>query len=199
MLSTRLGSFTHVQAVSYSRSMSDEVEFAPSRSIEVRRSKRRKRTVSATREGNVTVIHAPYRISVAELNRITEELIKKLDSQEQRATSNERLLQRASHVSVTYLGSDFVREHPGGLTIKWVSNQTTRWGSCSPHSGTIRITDRLQKVPDYVLDAVILHELIHLIVPNHGPDFYILMNRYEHNDRANAYLDGFTAGLAETS
>ncbi len=169
------------------------------RHIEIRRSKRRKRTVSATREGSVTVIHAPYRISTAELDRITSELISRLDSQEQRASSTERLEERASYVSITYLGKDYVDDPSEGITIKWVTNQTTRWGSCSPHSRVIRITDRLQKAPDYVLDAVILHELIHLIVPNHGPDFQTLMSRYEHNERANAYLDGFTAGLSETS
>ena len=162
--------------------------------IEIRLSKRRKRTVSATREGHITVIHAPHRMSKADLDIYVQELVTKLDARENLATSNARLRDRAAVISKKYLDMDLLTTHPVGVSISWVANQNSRWGSCSPHSGRIRISDRLQRAPEFVLDAVILHELIHLLIPSHGTEFYDLMNRYEHNERAHAYLDGFSAG-----
>ena len=61
--------------------------------------------------------------------------------------------------------------------MAWVSNQGSRWGSCTPARGTIRVSDRVQGVPDWVLDYVLLHELAHLLVVGHRPDFWALMDR----------------------
>jgi len=54
--------------------------------------------------------------------------------------------------------------------------------------GSIRISDRLAEVPDFVLDYVVLHELTHLEVADHGPAFQALMARYRLSDRAEGYL-----------
>ena len=43
---------------------------------------------------------------------------------------------------------------------------------------TIRLSHRLRGMPDYVVDYVLLHELVHLLVPGHGTDFHALMDRY---------------------
>ena len=63
-----------------------------------------------------------------------------------------------------------------------------RWGSCTPTLGTIRISTRLAKFPDWVIDYVIAHELAHLDVPDHSDAFWELTNRYPKAERAIGYL-----------
>lgn len=72
--------------------------------------------------------------------------------------------------------------------IEWRGNMATRWGSCSVHRRTIGLSDRLARFPDWVIDAVIVHELCHLAVPDHGPRFWELANRYPKMERAIGYL-----------
>lgn len=52
-----------------------------------------------------------------------------------------------------------------------IRDQKTRWGSCSAR-GTISINWRLMLAPAAILDYVIVHELCHLLQPNHGPRFW---------------------------
>jgi predicted metal-dependent hydrolase len=48
-------------------------------------------------------------------------------------------------------------------------------------------------MPDWVLDYVLVHELVHLLIPGHGPDFWALVERYPRTERARGYLDGVSA------
>ena len=61
-------------------------------------------------------------------------------------------------------------------------------GSCTPSDGKIRISNRLARMPGWVLDWVIVHELAHLVVPDHGDRFQALVSRYELGERAEGYL-----------
>lgn len=63
---------------------------------------------------------------------------------------------------------------PRSLTIR---DQRTRWGSCSS-SGTLSFNWRLIMVPPTVMDYVVIHELAHMIVPNHSPQFWAQVARY---------------------
>ena len=76
-------------------------------------------------------------------------------------------------------------------SIRWVSNQRSRWGSCTVSTGDIRISDRLQQVPDYVLDAVIVHELTHTFIPNHSKEFYEWADKVPYAERARGYLEAY--------
>ena len=51
----------------------------------------------------------------------------------------------------------------------------SRWGSCSPQTGRIRINTALVAYPARCLDYVIAHELTHLLEPSHGPRFHALL------------------------
>ena len=64
----------------------------------------------------------------------------------------------------------------------WQSKyMTTKWGTCNTSTGKIWLNLQLAKKPIECLEYVILHELIHLKVRNHGPDFVTEMNRYMQN------------------
>ena len=51
----------------------------------------------------------------------------------------------------------------------------TRWGSCNYRTKRIRLNTELVTKPIHLLDYVLVHEMVHLIVPNHGPRFIALM------------------------
>lgn len=66
----------------------------------------------------------------------------------------------------------------------WQSKyMTTKWGTCNTSTGKIWLNLQLTKKPIECLEYVILHELIHLKVRNHGPEFVAEMNRYMQNWR----------------
>ncbi|MFF9087049.1 M48 family metallopeptidase [Streptomyces sp. NPDC014991] len=157
--------------------------------IEVRRSARRRRTVSAYREGDRTVVLIPARMSKAEEQRWVTVMLDKLAAQEsRRVLGDAELGERAERLSAQYFAG---RARPA--SVRWVTNQNTRWGSCTPAEGSIRLSHRLQGMPDYVVDYVLCHELAHLLVPGHGSDFWRLLDAYPRTERARGYLEGVVA------
>jgi predicted metal-dependent hydrolase len=169
------------------------MQAAESGAVEVRRSARRQVTVTAYREGGRTVVLIPARMSRAEERRWVEVMLARLSAQEgRRRPSDEALRTRAVKLAERYLGGEAVP-----VSVRWVENQITRWGSCTPLDGTIRLSTRLRGMPPYVVDYVLLHELAHLIVPGHGSDFWALLSGYPKLERARGYLDGVAhaAGL----
>lgn len=157
--------------------------------VEVRRSSRRRRTVSAYREGDRTIVLIPARMSEAEEQRWITVMLDKLAAQEsKRMLGDGELAERAGRLSQQFLDG---RARPA--SVRWVTNQNTRWGSCTPAEGSIRLSHRLQGMPEYVLDYVLLHELAHLLVPGHGPRFWRLLESYPRTERARGYLEGMVA------
>ncbi|MEU2224502.1 M48 family metallopeptidase [Streptomyces sp. NPDC018347] len=157
--------------------------------IEVRRSARRRRTVSAYREGDRTVVLIPARMSKAEEQRWVALMLDKLAAQEsKRVLGDTELTERAERLSAQYFDG---RARPA--SVRWVTNQNTRWGSCTPAEGSIRLSHRLQGMPEYVVDYVLCHELAHLLVPGHGADFWRLLESYPRTERARGYLEGVAA------
>lgn len=65
--------------------------------------------------------------------------------------------------------------HCTGWTVR---DMHTRWGSCNTNTHHINLSLMLATRSDEELDYVILHELVHTVVPNHGPEFYALMDRF---------------------
>ena len=102
--------------------------------------------------------------------------------------SDATLADRAAKLSAAHLGG---AARP--VSVRWVSDMRTRWGSCTPATATIRISDRLKAVPDWVLDYILVHELAHLLVAGHGPDFWALVANYPRTERARGYLEGLSA------
>lgn len=159
--------------------------------VEVIRSARRRRTVSAYRDGDRTVVRIPAGLSVAEERRWVEEMLQRLSARTSRRTPDDpALAARADALSRRHLP-----EAPAPRSVRWVDNQLARWGSCTPADGTIRISDRLATLPGWVLDYVLVHELAHLLEPGHGRAFWALVGRYPSTERARGFLEGYaTAG-----
>ena len=157
--------------------------------VEVRRSARRRRTVSAYREGDRTVVMIPARMSRAEERRWVALMLERLAKQDRRLRpGDDDLLTRAQDLSRRYLGG---RADPA--SVRWVANQGARWGSCTPVDRTIRLSTRLQGMPTWVVDYVLVHELAHLIVPGHGAAFWAEVAQYPRTERARGYLEGVAA------
>ena len=147
--------------------------------MEVVRSRKRKRTVGAQLRGGVLTVTVPGWMNAGE----TEAWAEKMAASFRRKLTAERidLAARATALARRY-------ELPRPKEIRWADDMTTRWGSCTPTSRTIRISTRLARFPDWVVDSVIVHELCHLEVPGHGADFWRLANRYPKMERAIGYL-----------
>lgn len=156
--------------------------------VEVRRSPRRRRTVSAYRDGDRTVVLLPARMSRAEERHWVDTMVAQLAAKERRTRpSDAELMQRALRLADRYL--------PGAVpsSVRWVDNQHQRWGSCTVQDRSIRLSTRLRGMPEWVLDYVLLHELAHLKVPGHGADFWRLLRDYPQLDRARGFLEGWDA------
>jgi predicted metal-dependent hydrolase len=147
--------------------------------IEVIRSKRRTRTVEASLVEGRLQIRVPYGLSP---QRETELV----------AQASDRVLRKVSSKGIDLMrrAQELAHRHelPKPARVEWSSRQMRRWGSCTPDQGHIRISNRLASVPGWVLDSVLVHELAHLAVADHGPRFQELVNRYELSERAKGYL-----------
>lgn len=157
--------------------------------VEVRRSARRRRTVSAYREGTRIIVLIPATMSRAEEHKWVATMVARLERKARRTTrSDADLMQRAAQLNETYFDG---RATPS--SVRWVSNQNARWGSCTPGDGTIRLSDRLQRMPTWVQDYVLVHELAHLLVSAHDAAFWALVSGFPQAERAKGFLIGWVA------
>ena len=157
--------------------------------IIVIRSKRRKRNLSAYRQGGRIVISIPASMSKADERAMVPEMIAKIRSQEAARTPSESAL--ADRIdSLLREHAPEIEQRP--LSVSWRAMRE-RWGSCTSVDRTIRISDRLQLAPEYALDYVLFHEAIHLAHSDHGEDFTAILARFPDGELASAYLDGYEA------
>lgn len=156
--------------------------------VEVRRSKRRRRTVSAYRDGDRIVVLIPASFSVAEEEEWVATMVARIERSEVAPQlSDDDLLQRALALSDDFLGGLAIPE-----SVRWVGNQNSRWGSCTPGDRSIRLSERLQTMPSWVVDYVLVHELAHLLEPGHDARFWAWVDRYPRAERAKGYLLGWS-------
>lgn len=148
-------------------------------SVVVERSAKRRRTVGAKLVGDVLTVVVPTWMSRSEQDHWVEVM----GGRFRRKLSTERidLADRAVTLS---------RRHdlPRPREIRWSDDMNSRWGSCTPATGTIRISTRIAKFPDWVIDYVLVHELAHLAVADHSASFWQLAHRYPKAERAIGYL-----------
>lgn len=151
--------------------------------VEVVRSKKRKKTAQAyIVEGRLRVL-IPAGLEPETEAGLVADLVRK---------TTRRI--SAEGVDLTSRAAKLAKKYglPTPVSIEWSNRQLRRWGSCTVSEGRIRISDRLASMPDWVLDWVILHEMAHLLVPNHGPLFQQIVNQYKLGERAEGYLIAMT-------
>ena len=158
--------------------------------IIVIRSTRRKRNIAAYRQGGQIVVSIPARLSKADERMVVPEMVAKIRAQE----ATRVITDSALSIRVTDLLAQWapeISERPSSVT--WRESMNERWGSCTNVDGTIRISARLQRFPEYVLDYVLFHEGIPLRYGDHGVQFQTVIARFPQGELAQAYLDGYEA------
>ncbi len=135
------------------------------------------------------VVLIPARLTRAEEKEWVATMLERLErSERRRRPSDAGLLRRARELSDRHLDG---RARPD--VVRWVDNQNTRWGSCTPSDRSIRLSRRLEGMPAWVLDYVLVHELAHLLVTGHTTEFWRLVDRYPKAERAKGFLEGVAA------
>lgn len=154
--------------------------------VTVIRSPKRRKTAQARMVDGRLEVRIPARVSQAEEARLVEGFRRRYERSE-----------RAAEIDLTARARRLARrlDLPEPTEIRWVGNQARQWGSCTPDTGVVRISDRLARVPDFVLDHVIVHELAHLVEADHGERFAALVARYRWAERAEGYLLALQGGV----
>ncbi|MDO4910236.1 MAG: DUF45 domain-containing protein [Corynebacterium sp.] len=151
------------------------------------RSTRRKKSAGARVRDGVLEFIVPDWYTAEQVEYVVPRLRKQLTQKLLKKYPPVNLEERADYLNHTYLeGRASFQE------IIWVNNQNRRWGSCSRFSGRIRMNSRLQHTPGFVIDQVLIHELVHTFVPGgHSEEFYRWAKRAPHYERAQGYLEAF--------
>jgi len=162
-------------------------------SVTVRRDKRLKRSSRWQRDSNGTILlRIPARMPKKHLKGLLKQIEARLEKQEKTAKrrTDKDLEKRAEYINIKYFKSIITWK-----AIRWVGNMNTRLGSCTnggPTDGHIRISDKIKNWPQWVIDSIIAHELVHRLHNDHSPAFWATLNEgYPLNERAR----GFTMGL----
>jgi hypothetical protein len=156
--------------------------------IEIVYSARRRKTVQATIVDGVIRVQAPARISKKELDATVTTLVERLERRHlaDAVDLDERARRLARRFGL-----------PQPTSVQW-AEQRSRWGSCTPSNGSIRLSNRLAAWPPWVLDYVIVHELAHLVEFNHSPAFHALVDNYPLAERARGFLIAKSSGEQDT-
>lgn len=181
---------TRVESALVDQPLMQELPGISEGEIVVVRSTRRKRNIAAYRQGGQIIVSIPARLSKADERAVVPEMVAKIRASEaSRAIDESVLASRLMDLLAAWAPE--ITERATSVTWKRAMNE--RWGSCTSVDGTIRISERLQRVPEYVLDYVLFHEGIHLRFGDHGSQFQEMIARFPKSELAQAYLDGYEA------
>jgi predicted metal-dependent hydrolase len=163
--------------------------------ITIVRSKRRKKTIQTKYGDGRLWIYLPAGMSTKDEQKWINRMIERNERwQQQKRTLKENdtwLLQRAQELNRKYF--DEVLD----FSITFVTNQHSRFGSCTSIDKTIRISERVKTMPSWVQDYIIIHELTHLLHPDHSKKFWEIVNHYKYAERAKGYLIAVGAGVVK--
>lgn len=165
--------------------------FGDEPTVEIRPSTRRRKTVGAHWEGDTIVVVVPHRLPKRVQREYADSLVARL-LEDRKAThpTDADLAARAAALLARHLPE--VRP-PAAVT--WTERASSRWASCTLTDRTIRVSSTLRGVPPWVLDAVLLHELAHLVHPRHDAAFRAVVERGERAADAEVFLEGYQLGL----
>jgi predicted metal-dependent hydrolase len=153
--------------------------------VKVIRSPDRKKTIQARMVGDTLVVHLPLGLHREEERKIIAEMKEKIEKKKQKSQLNKDdfLINKFNEFNNKYFQGKLKVN-----SIKFVTNQERVRGSCTPNKGTIRVSHKLLDMPKWVLDYVIIHEMTHLLHPNHSKEFWVKVGEYEFTERARGFL-----------
>ncbi|MBA3066024.1 M48 family metallopeptidase [bacterium] len=153
--------------------------------IEIARSARRRRTVGARLAGDTMHVKAPAGMPENKLAEIIEGFQKRFERQKLRKALNR---EQTLNDIFERLNKKYFTGNLSVKSIKYVTNQRKKYGCCNFRTKTIRISHILAEMPEWVRDYVVVHEMAHLIEPNHSKAFWDIAHRYKLAERARGYL-----------
>ncbi len=155
--------------------------------IKINRSVKRRKTIGARLLNNIMYVYAPYNIPDEKLNRIIASFRQKFISGlfKKKLNSEKPLKEIAGILNKKYFKNKL---DISSISMEYVTEQTHKFGCCNYQSKSIRISHRIAQMPDWVRDYVIVHELAHLVVPNHSKSFWDIVSEYKLSERAKGYL-----------
>jgi len=158
--------------------------------VEIQSSARRKKTGTAHWSGSRIIVQIPANVRGKDRTMFVDELVERLLTQRPQVAAGDGMLEERERLLAAQY-NDGVEP----VSVRWVTNQQARWASCSPGTKEIRVSSRLRQCPEWVIDAVLVHELAHLQVADHSPAFYEIANRHPRQDDSELYLEGYALGL----
>lgn len=148
-------------------------------------SRKRRKTVSARVRNGVLELRIPSWLSKKRAREMGQSFLKKIRKKEIQKNSDQFLQKRAGLLNQKYL-----RGKLKGFNIVWSERQKSIFGVCDQRKKEIRISSRLKKAPFWVIDYLVLHELVHFLAPGHGKKFWQIVNQFPRTEKAKGFLQG---------
>lgn len=156
----------------------------PNIAVKIIRSTQRKKTIQAKLVDGQLLIYLPTGLSTKEeehwIHKMQEKMAKRQRRQQQ--NTQESLKKRAEELNQKYFNGTLT------YTIEYTTNQHKRFGSCNKKTKNIRISNHVAEMPTWVRDYIIIHELAHLLYPDHSKQFWQIVHQYRYTERAKGYL-----------
>ncbi|OQX18770.1 MAG: hypothetical protein BWK75_06275 [Candidatus Altiarchaeales archaeon A3] len=157
--------------------------------VKVIKSARRRRTVSTKRVNGEILLYVSNSLSNEKIEKYIEWAKKRFEASDRKKNlvegdANKNLENMAKELNKEYFNNELKWNK-----IEYSTEQNSKmFGNCHTMDKIIRISDRLLKMPKFVHDYVVVHELAHLKVSGHNEQFWNFVKRYEKMDMAKGYL-----------
>ncbi len=157
--------------------------------MKVIKSARRRRTVSTKRVNGEILLYVSNSLSNEKIEKYIEWAKKRFEASDRKKNlvegdANKNLENMAKELNKEYFNNELKWNK-----IEYSTEQNSKmFGNCHTMDKIIRISDRLLKMPKFVHDYVVVHELAHLKVSGHNEQFWNFVKRYEKMDMAKGYL-----------
>jgi len=162
--------------------------------VKIVRSDKRRKTIGARVVEDTMYINAPADISEFRLKEVVNNFKRRFERRrfKKELNAKEDLKDIAERLNERYFGGRIKVNR-----INYVTDQNRKFGCCNYKSKTIRISHQLAGMPPWVRDYVIVHEMAHILEPNHSRAFWKIVSRYRPAERARGYLmaKGFEANI----
>lgn len=153
--------------------------------VKIIRSRRRRRSVGARLINDLLLINAPLMLPQERLDKIVSDFKLKFARRKLKTEldKEKNLQDLASALNEKYFENKLKIE-----SIEYAVNQNSRFGCCNYRAARIRISHKIGLMPKWVRKYVLIHEMAHLIQPNHSRAFWDIVYRYRLTERARGYL-----------